>query len=259
MTALVVSVHDVAPATFERSVRLVKILESRGVRASLLVIPGVWKGHGPLSDDRFAAWLREVEGRGHEIIQHGLHHVAVHSRGGLRTRLGHLIGRGCEEFWELSSSEAYELAREGRLRLSAVGIRPKGFIAPAWLASRGTMRALRELEFEFSTTHSRIVDLGSATSVRSFALSQRPGSSMTLFAAVIVRLLGFSIMRSGGVVRVAMHPDDLDSNIALWSSLRTIDDAIRSGRPSVTYGEVVVRSRRTSGEPSANDFAMRFA
>ncbi|MEY4228446.1 MAG: hypothetical protein RLZ84_1038 [Actinomycetota bacterium] len=136
---------------------------------------------------------------------------------------------------------------------------PGGGVARNPLLSKVSGMALRELEFEFSTTHSRIVDLGSATSVRSFALSQRPGSSMTLFAAVIVRLLGFSIMRSGGVVRVAMHPDDLDSNIALWSSLKTIDDAIRSGRPSVTYGEVVVRSRRTSGEPSANDFAMRFA
>lgn len=259
MTALVVSVHDVAPATFERSDRLVKILESRGVRASLLVIPGVWKGHGPLSDDRFSAWLREVKGRGHEIIQHGLHHVAVHSRGGLRTRLGRLIGRGCEEFWDLSPSEAYELACKGRLLLSAVGVCPKGFIAPAWLASRGTMRALRELEFEYSTTHSRILDLDSMTSVRSFALSQRPGSSTTLFAAIVIRLLGLFIMRSGGVVRVALHPDDLDSNIALWSSLRTIDDAMRSGRPSVTYGEVVVRSRRTNGQRSVNDFAVRVA
>ncbi|NCZ90931.1 MAG: DUF2334 domain-containing protein, partial [Actinobacteria bacterium] len=66
MTAVVVSVHDVAPATFERSVRILKILESRGVRASLLVIPGYWQDHGPVTNDDFARWLREAECRGHE-------------------------------------------------------------------------------------------------------------------------------------------------------------------------------------------------
>ena len=44
MSQIVVSLHDVAPSTAELSRRWLELLETLGVRASLLVIPGRWNG-----------------------------------------------------------------------------------------------------------------------------------------------------------------------------------------------------------------------
>ncbi|MEY3748368.1 MAG: DUF2334 domain-containing protein [Actinobacteria bacterium] len=259
MTALVVSIHDVAPATFERSVRILKILESRGIRASMLVIPGYWQDHGPVKNDDFARWLREAECRGHELVQHGTHHVSFRNRRGLRARIGRLIGRGCEEFWDITPEEAYERARQGRALLESIGVRPRGFISPAWLSSRGTLGALRSLGFEYSTSHTRVIDLVSSCSLRAVALSQRPGSTSTVVAALLVRFVGLMAVRSNKIVRVAIHPKDLDSNSAIWSSLATIDAARRAGMRSVTYSDVVARIRRQNPGAQTERVELRFA
>jgi len=259
MTALVVSIHDVAPATFERSVRILKILESRSIRASMLVIPGYWQDHGPVKNDDFARWLREAECRGHELVQHGTHHVSFRNRRGLRARIGRLIGRGCEEFWDITPEEAYERARQGRTLLESIGVRPRGFISPAWLSSRGTLGALRSLGFEYSTSHTRVIDLVSSCSLRAVALSQRPGSTSTVVAALLVRFVGLMAVRSNKIVRVAIHPKDLDSNSAIWSSLATIDAARRAGMRSVTYSDVVARIRRQNPGAQTERVELRFA
>lgn len=259
MTALVVSIHDVAPATFERSVRILKILESRSIRASMLVIPGYWQDHGPVKNDDFARWLREAECRGHELVQHGTHHVSFRNRRGLRARIGRLIGRGCEEFWDITPEEAYERARQGRALLESIGVRPRGFISPAWLPSRGTLGALRSLGFEYSTSHTRVIDLVSSCSLRAVALSQRPGSTSTVVAALLVRFVGLMAVRSNKIVRVAIHPKDLDSNSAIWSSLATIDAARRAGMRSVTYSDVVARIRRQNPGAQTERVELRFA
>ncbi len=259
MTALVVSIHDVAPATFERSVRILKILESRSIRASMLVIPGYWQDHGPVKNDDFARWLREAECRGHELVQHGTHHVSFRNRRGLRARIGRLIGRGCEEFWDITPEEAYERARQGRALLESIGVRPRGFISPAWLSSRGTLGALRSLGFEYSTSHTRVIDLVSSCSLRAVALSQRPGSTSTVVAALLVRFVGLMAVRSNKIVRVAIHPKDLDSNSAIWSSLATIDAARRAGMRSVTYSDVVARIRRQNPGAQTERVELRFA
>ena len=259
MTALVVSIHDVAPATFERSVRILKILESRSIRASMLVIPGYWQDHGPVKNDDFARWLREAECRGHELVQHGTHHVSFRNRRGLRARIGRLIGRGCEEFWDITPEEAYERARQGRALLESIGVRPRGFISPAWLSSRGTLGALRSLGFEYSTSHTRVIDLVSSCSLRAVALSQRPGSTSTVVAALLVRFVGLMAVRLNKIVRVAIHPKDLDSNSAIWSSLATIDAARRAGMRSVTYSDVVARIRRQNPGAQTERVELRFA
>ena len=74
MTSLIVSVHDVAPATSELSRRWLDNLETMGVKASLLVVPGFWKSRHLHDNQNFIDWLHAAELNGHEIVQHGLHH-----------------------------------------------------------------------------------------------------------------------------------------------------------------------------------------
>jgi len=127
------------------------------------------------------------------------------------------------------------------------------------LSSRGTLRALQSLGFEYSTSHTRVIDLVGSSSLRAIALSQRPGSTLTVVTALLVRLVGLMLVRSNKIVRVAIHPRDLDSNSAVWSSLATIDAARRAGLQSVTYSDVLARLRRPSPDARKERVELRVA
>ena len=103
----VVSLHDVSPATAEASRRWLSIIESLGIRASLLVVPGPWRGRDIATSGAFCDWLYQASLRGHEIVQHGWCHAVVRGDVSQRRRaLGDLVGRGCQEFWELDEETA---------------------------------------------------------------------------------------------------------------------------------------------------------
>ena len=73
--SLVVSLHDVAPSTRETAERIVSELSRRGVtHCSLLVVPNYHHAGSALADRDLGIWLRELEGRGHEIVIHGYFH-----------------------------------------------------------------------------------------------------------------------------------------------------------------------------------------
>ena len=73
--ALVVSIHDVAPSTRETADQITSELSRRGVtHCSLLAVPNYHHAGSILSDRDLGIWLRELEGRGHEIVIHGYFH-----------------------------------------------------------------------------------------------------------------------------------------------------------------------------------------
>ena len=70
--ALVVSIHDVAPATRARIERMLAQVAKAGVpRCSLLVVPDYHHSGRSLGESGFVAWLQELSAQGHEIVLHG--------------------------------------------------------------------------------------------------------------------------------------------------------------------------------------------
>lgn len=244
---MVVSLHDVAPCTAEDSTAWMRLLEARGVRASVLVVPGPWRGATPLADaPDFAGWLRDLEGDGHEIVQHGWEHVepsAVATRGPVAAATGRLIARGCAEFWHLDHAEASRRLAAGRRVLADAGLHVNGFIAPGWLLSPAATSAVRDAGFRYTTTHRAVVDLATNRDIPCAALSQRPGSRLAgAAAALTTRLTAWSI-RTGRPLRIAAHPADRRDRRAVRSVLDACDAALAAGYRSTTYADVQ-RSRR---------------
>jgi predicted deacetylase len=253
MPVAVVSLHDVAPATFEQSRHWLDRVEAHDLRATLLVVPGPWRSPGVASNPAFVAWLRAAHARGHEVSLHGWEHRGVDmesaiTRGRSMTaaaarRYGQLMARGCGEFHTLGRFEAKRRLRLGLEALGTIGLHPTGFTPPGWLISSDSLVALRQLGFRYTTTQWSVIDLHGGRTLRIPALSQRPASPVADVAATFVRHAVEHRAQRGRAVRVALHPDDLAEQALVTSTERvllTLSAAARSRRLRVvTYIELV--------------------
>ena len=238
MTRLVVSLHDVAPSTAEISRRWLDLLETRSIRASLLVVPGFWQGSEMRSANSFSSWLRRAETNGHEIVLHGWEHRrGTHPRG-VRERVGALVGRGCEEFWSVTYDEALARITNGLNVMRGEGFEPRGFVAPAWLMSHDTIRALRTSAMRYTVTHSRIIDLESRESLKILVTSQRPESALSGISALGSRGLASSLFGLSRPLRVAIHPKDILEPRLRRANLVLCDAALGHGYTTMTYGDL---------------------
>jgi predicted deacetylase len=127
---LVVSVHDVAPATAAETRSWLADLAGLGVPAALLVVPGPWRGPGLAEEPEFGAELRRAADAGHELALHGWSHTA--QPGGDRSRRwsGQVAARGAGEFWTLDAPQARARIELGLSALRAAGIEPRGVGPP---------------------------------------------------------------------------------------------------------------------------------
>jgi len=235
MTRLIVSLHDVAPATAEQSRRWLELLEARSIRASLLVVAGPWQGGDMLSSASFSSWLRRAEANGHEVVIHGWEHTRAMPPTGLRGMYGNLMARGCEEFWSIDYAGAMTRLSKGLNALRDEGFDPVGFVAPGWLMSHDTIRALRTVPLRYTVTHTRVLDLASTRSVRVVTTSQRPGSVLSHPCAVAARGLLASRISRSRPVRVAIHPADLAEPALRRANVKLCDAALGHGYSSLTY------------------------
>ena len=128
----VLSIHDVAPATLDNSMRLRELVRAIAGPApvSLLVVPCY---HGDTGwDEDAAAWVRACAAGGDEIVLHGHRHATP--RGDDGPEFGHRTTR------------AVAAARIGaaRRRLEDLGLAVEGFVAPAYAHPRVVSDALRD-------------------------------------------------------------------------------------------------------------------
>lgn len=241
-TQLVVSVHDVAPASAEATARWCADLDNLGVPASLLVIPGSWRGHMLTDAPELARTIRARVAGGDEVLLHGLLHVADASGPLIRRAVGQLVARGAAEFAALAEAEARLRIHAGLNVLTEAGLHADGFCPPGWLASPGTVRALRAEGVNYLTVHRGLVDLRTGAERRAFALSHRPGGrGERAGAALMAAWARRTAMRNGDMVRIALHPDDLIRPGLRDSTLRTIEAVLKAGAEATTYGALVER------------------
>lgn len=238
--ALVVSLHDVCPATWPACRTILARLAAEGVRrASLLVIPAA-PGGAIDEVDGFAAWLRDLAGAGHEIVQHGLHHARPATASepvGLPRLLDRVLARGAGEFVAVERDEAVAKLREGRRRVTACGLAAAGFVAPAWLYSPGAAAALAALGFRYFTTHLRVRDLTRRRDHWSFGISNRPGPLAPDLVGRGVNEL-FRLAHTGcPLLRLAVHPADLDHGRPFEHTVRLLRVARGEGRRAMTYAD----------------------
>jgi predicted deacetylase len=236
---LVVSVHDVAPATVAAARAWCADLDRRGVRLSLLVVPGPWSGPPLAAHAGTVGWLRDRVAAGDEAVLHGWAHRAGPGGPGWRRAVGRVVARGAAEFAALTEPEAYALVAAGRAVLDELALPVAGFTPPGWLHSPGTLTALARSGLRYTTSHRGVTDLHTGGRLPALALSHRPGGTGERAAAALLERLAVATARRGGTVRIALHPADLARPGLRAATLRAVDATLAAGAVPTTYGRLV--------------------
>ena len=237
---LLVSIHDVAPASADATRAWLADLDARGIPATLLVIPGPWRGSRLRADPALIDDLLAARERGHELALHGWCHQGTPGGAAWRRARAQAVARGAAEFATLDRATADRRLRAGLAELRAVGIEPKGFHPPGWLASPEAVRAMRRLGIGYTTSHLTVHDLATERRHRLPALSQRPsGGPGERLSADAVRVVAQAMTLAGRGFRMALHPDDLSRPGLREITLAVIDRALAAGAVAGTYSSLL--------------------
>lgn len=237
-----VVLHDVAPQTWHRYAALIEELDRRQIPCSLLVVPD-YHGAGELRAHLdFVGALQIRQAQGDEIVLHGFLHQDREPLGlsPVQWLVRRIYTAREGEFAALSAPRALARVAQGLRQLSEVGLTTQGFVAPAWLMSRGTRRALPMLPVRYAAGRrclyrlpdwrvERQVSLVWSVRSRSRRLLSRLRNDWALWRA-----------RDSAVIRLDIHPADLGHpRVARWW-FDTLDRLARE-RETLTKGAWVAR------------------
>lgn len=243
--ALVVSVHDVAPSTRETVEKILADLARCGIsRCSLLVVPN-YHHHGLATEDRECALaLREWSNHGHEIVIHGyFHERPVRPGEKARTKMvTRIYTRGEGEFYDLSYDEALARISRAKDEFAAAGLKPNGFIAPAWLLNTDGEAAATDAEMEYTTRIGSVRDLRQRRTFTSQSLVYSASSPWRRATSLGWNALLFQALRQRPLVRLGIHPPDYE-HPEIWQQIRRFAERLARGRTVTTYGDWVAEQR----------------
>lgn len=260
--ALIVSLHDVSPLTRDRVSDMLSDLKDIGVsRTSLLVIPNHHHKALMLEDTGFCRWLGEVAAQGHEIVLHGYFHLRnkVEAASGRlpddtkRPEAASTLGwwgrlitehytAGEGEFYDLSEMEAGWRLEKGLKEFAEAGVRPCGFIAPAWLLGENAERAVKNAGFGYTTRLQNFKDLSTGRETVSQSLVWSVRSAWRRWASLRWNALLARRLRANPLLRIGLHPPDWD-HPAIKKQIMELTAAALAVREAITYEDWLARVR----------------
>lgn len=212
LRAVCVSIHDVAPATWDDCARLAQALrEAADLPLTWLVVPHYHRGGGDVR--KMEAGLDAALARGDELALHGYTHLdsAPRARGMVERFLRGTYSRE-GEFAALCTSEAARRIALGLDWFAQRGWPVRGFVAPAWLMGEGAWQALRAFDFDYTTTFRHFHLLGGAPAPGAlaspslvYAARNRSGRLVSPWLADAIALG----LAHRPLVRLGLHPPDL--------------------------------------------------
>ena len=247
--SVVVSVHDVAPCTQQITSRIISELSAYGVRVcSVLVVPDYHHGGLFAKHREFVTWLRGLELDGHEMVIHGyFHERPPQKKESLRAKLvTGFYTQNEGEFYDLGYEEALRRITTARDEFRGHGLKPRGFIAPAWLLGPEAEQAVRDAQLEYTTRLRTVCDLRSdsvfpaRTLVYSVHKNWRRAVSRSWNAAL------FRLLKRNPLLRISIHPPDYSHPI-IWNQILGFIAATKRARTATTYQNWVVEQRLKRG------------
>ncbi|MFO0453321.1 MAG: DUF2334 domain-containing protein [Pseudomonadota bacterium] len=205
-----VSLHDVAPSTWEDCETLLELVRPYGVPVTLLVTPHLHAGVRADADPAFAQALRGRLARGDEPVLHGYYHLddatpPRSTRDWVRRRL---LTAGEGEFAAITAQEAERRAVLGRAMLRGIGVEVEGFVPPAWQIAIDAFDAVARAGFRYVTTRDWLYPLPSGDPVHAPSLVYSTRTAWRRAASHWWNLLRLRSLALAPRVRVALHPPE---------------------------------------------------
>jgi hypothetical protein len=246
---MVVSLHDVAPCNQQIANTIILELDRRGVKVcSLLVVPNYHHQGLSTENQQFVSWLRGFEADGHEIVIHGyFHERPCGSKENFRDKFFTRFYTQKEgEFYDLNYDEALHRIRAAQDQFHASGLRPRGFVAPAWLLNKDSQRAARDAGLEYTTRLHKVCDLkgGDEFAAQSIVYSVRRTWRRQI--SQICNATLFRYLEGKPLLRISIHPPDY-SHPTIWRQLTGMIDKAVGSRTPTTYQDWITQQRLRRG------------
>jgi predicted deacetylase len=235
--ALVVSIHDVAPATGAPVERMLAQLGRVGVPAcSLLVVPDYHRLGPSLGEPAFTAWLRSLAALGHEIVIHGFYHERARGIGeSIRQKLVTRIYTADEgEFYDLGYADAAHRIRDAKKEFAEHDFDPQGFIAPAWLLGAEARRAAIDAGFRYTTTLRSVDDFATDKKFTSQSLVYSVRSTWRRTISLCWNRMLYLRLTKNPLLRIGLHPPDIEHKGIRRQIDALVREALRDRQP-MTY------------------------
>ncbi|MFC0544890.1 DUF2334 domain-containing protein [Kutzneria chonburiensis] len=228
---LVVSLSGINAKTLAQATGLAAEMDSRGVPLSLLVAPRVDRQS---ADSPALRWVRGRAAGGDAVVLHGLDHDLDPCR---RT----LVIRRQAEFAALPAHEANLRLVAARALLERLDLRTDYFAPPRWLASNGTLIALRRHGFRLCADVTAVRDLHNGVVIpgRVHGLARTERGEQWLCWALVLGVARTA--RRGGLVRIAVDAGDLHRPGPRQAVLDAIDIALHHRAEPMTYAGLHLR------------------
>jgi uncharacterized protein len=246
---MVVSLHDVAPSNQQVASKIISELAHRAVRTcSLLVVPDYHRQGLFTKDRQFLSWLRDLESNGYEIVIHGYcHQRPRRANETMRDRFFTRFYTNDEgEFYDLDYAESFRRITTARDEFRAHGLKPRGFVAPAWLLSAEAERAARDAELEYITRLRTVRDLRSGEDFPARSIVYSVRSAWRRAASRAWNAALFRLLKSRPLLRISIHPPDY-SHPEIWQQIADHIDATSELRTATTYQDWVAEQRLRPG------------
>lgn len=229
---LLLSLSGIRSATLDDCAALIADLEVRRVPASLLVVPRNPGGNAVVG------WIRERRQRGDAVLTHGYDHTADPLGAWGSTTVARLGRRA--EFAALPAHEAGLRLHAATILLERLDLRTDVFAPPRWLASAGTLQALRQRGYRVCAEATAVRDLRANQVHRGRILGfgmlgLAPGERATPLWCRAMVLGAARTARRGGLVRIAVDATDLASTGRRAALLDTVDIALYHRAHPCTY------------------------
>ena len=235
--ALVVSIHDVAPATKAQVERMIAQLVRLGVPScSLLVVPDYHRRGPSLGEPAFVEWLQSLAAVGHEIVIHGFYHERARGAGeSPRKKFVTRVYTADEgEFYDLDYAEAAQHMGRAKKEFAEHDLNPTGFIAPAWLLGRDARRAAIDAGFRYTTTLRSVDDFSTGEKFMSQSLVYSVRSAWRRVVSLYWNRMLFLRLTQNPLLRIGLHPPDIHHE-KIWRQVGTLVREALLDRESTTY------------------------
>jgi len=205
---------------------------ARDAVPGLLVIPD-WHARAPVEGDpAFGEWVRARAAEGAEILLHGERHDEVGLPRGWRDEMRAFARTNREgEFLTLDYGGARDRIDRGLERLRTIGLEPIGFVPPAWLARPETHLAARDAGLAVSEDDVAIYVLRTGMRVSSPVVRWSGRTPFRAAASVAGARVRWLLQRGAPVMRLALHPGDLEHPATAKSVERELDRWLTIRRP----------------------------
>jgi uncharacterized protein len=245
----VVSIHDVAPATYVLVDKILAEVNRHGVSVcSLLVVPNYHHRGASVQDRQFVLWLRDLEAVGHEIVLHGYFHER--SRREYENWWTKFLTRfytdGEAEFYDLGYEEALQRISAARDDFVGAGLSPRGFVAPGWLLSEEGERAARDAGLEYTTRLRSVSDLRRDETISAQSIVYSVRSDWRCKASLVWNGLLGQLLRNAPLLRLSIHPNDYNCP-AVWRQIVNVVRRFDKARTATTYRDWIAERRVSAG------------